>query len=105
MRVVLTEERRTHVARPAVPVTATLTVPGSALVSLPPLPGDWLDPQRQLRLELRDGDRIVWPEALLPRGASVTLQQRRCSLTAQPLENQVRIDLLDVKPGPAPTRN
>jgi PKD repeat protein len=95
VRVHLTQERRTPITRPTVPVAATLSVPGSALLSLPPLPGDWVEPQRQLRLELRDGDRVIWREAPLPRGAIVTLQGRRCTLTAVPAGNQVRVDLAD----------
>jgi PKD repeat protein len=105
LRVLLTQERRTPVARPAVPVTATLGVPGAALLALPPLPADWKDPQRRLRLELRDGDRTVWQESQLPRGATATLLNRRCKLTATPLGDQVRIELVELPPGLSPAAN
>ncbi len=95
--VVLTQERRTPVARPAVPVSATLSVPGAALINLPPLPADWADAQRQLRLELRDGDRIVWQQAPLPRSTSVVVQNRPCTLNATAQGNQVRLDLTEAR--------
>jgi hypothetical protein len=105
VRVQLTQERRTPVSRPPVSVTTTLSVPGSAAVSLPPLPPGWVDPRRQLRLELRDGDRLVWQESQLPRGVPVQLQNRRCTLTAVPLGNQVRIDLAASKTSQQLTAN
>jgi hypothetical protein len=98
-RVQLIQERRSPVSRPPESVTSTLSVPGSALLSLPSLPSDWADPQRLLRLELREGDRVVWQESQLPRGVPVQFQNRRCTLTAVPLGNQVRIDLAASKPG------
>lgn len=104
-RVQLIQERRTPVSRPPVSVTTTLTVPGSSLLSLPALPPGWVDPQRQLRLELRDGDRLVWQESQLPRGVPVQLQNRRCTLTALPYGNQVRVDLVTAKPAQQVTSN
>jgi hypothetical protein len=95
VRVLLTQERRTQVSRPTVPVTATLTVPGAALVNLPPLPADWADAQRQIRLELRDGDRILWQQAQLPRSTTVTVRNQPCTLNAVPLGSQVRLDLTE----------
>jgi PKD repeat protein len=97
VRVVLVQERRLPARRPTVPVTATLNVPGAALLVLPPLPADWVEPQRQFRLELRDGDRVVWPESQLPRGGMVALQDRRFVLNATPLGNQVRVELAPEK--------
>lgn len=97
VRVVLTQERRTRVSRPAVPVTATLTVPGAALVSLPPLPANWTEAQRQVRLEVRDGNRIVWQEAQLPRSAALVVQNRPCTLSTAAQGNQVRLDLTETR--------
>lgn len=97
-RVVLTQERRLPDTRSAIPVTGTLALPGSALLVLPPFPANWESPQRQLRLELRDGDRVVWPESQLPHTAPVTIQGRRCYLTATPLGSQIRIELTEDRP-------
>jgi PKD domain len=95
IRVTLKQERRTQVSRPVVQMTATMTVPGAALLNLPPLPADWSEPQRLVRLELRDGDRIAWQQAALPRSASVVVQNRPCTLSGVAHGNQVRLDLTE----------
>lgn len=95
VRVLLTQERRTQVSRPAVPVTATMTLPGAALVNLPPLPADWTDAKRFVRLELREGNRIIWQEAQLPRSSNVIVQNRPFTLNATALGNSVRLDLAE----------
>ena len=105
VRIMLTQERRTRVTRPPVPVTATLAAPGSAVMALPPTPPDWTDVQRQLRLELRDGDRVVYQQAQLPRNAAITLGTRRCALSATPLSSQVRVELAEIRPGQNPNAN
>lgn len=97
VRVVLTQERRSRVSRPPVPVTATLTVPGAALVNLPPLPANWTEAQRQVRLEVRDGNRIVWQEAQLPRSLALVVQNRPCTLSTVAQGNQVRLDLTETR--------
>jgi PKD repeat protein len=102
--VVLTQEKRTSVSRPPVPVSATLTVPGTAVLALPPLPADWVDAKRLYRLELQDGERVVWQDAQLPRNKPVTVQKRRCLLTAAPAGDQVRIDLVEDR-GHPPSAN
>jgi PKD repeat protein len=102
MRVILTQQRQVPVKRPPIPVTGTLTAPGAVVLSLPPLPSTWTEPQRQLRLELRDGDRVVWPEGQLPHAAALTLNNRPCTLTATGLDSQVRVELAEVKPSPSP---
>jgi PKD repeat protein len=102
VRVILTQERQVPVKRPPIPVTGTLTVPGTLVLSLPPLPPNWTEPQRQLQLELRDGDRVLWPEGQLPHAAAITVTNRPCTLTATGLDSQVRIELADVKPSPPP---
>jgi PKD repeat protein len=102
--VVLTQEKRTSITRPPVPVSATVTVPGSAVVALPPLPADWVDAKRLYRLELQDGERVVWQDSQLPRNKPVTVQKRRCLLTATPAGDQVRIDLVEDR-GHPPSAN
>ncbi len=97
VQVVLTEERRAVVKRAAIPVTGTLNAPGSLVVALPGFPPNWTDPQRQLQVELRDGDKVVWQGAQLPQGAVVAVQNHACALTATPQGNQIRIDLVEVK--------
>lgn len=98
VRVMLTQESRTPASRPGVPVSSTLTVPGTVTLPLPPLPGGWVEPRRLIRLELRDGDRVIWQESRLPRNVSVSVRNRPCSLSAIPVGDQVRVELLDGKP-------
>jgi PKD repeat protein len=105
VRAFLAQERRVPDQRAAIPVTTALAVPGSVLLPLPSLPECWIDPQRQLRLEMRDGDRLVWQESQLPRATPVTIQNRRCLLSATRLGDQVRIELSEVKAELHPSAN
>jgi PKD repeat protein len=103
--VVLVEERRSAAQRPGTPVTATLTAPGSAMLMMPPLPADWVDAHRQMRLELRAGNQVVWQESGMPRGNVVTINNRRFLLTATPVNGQLRVDLIDARQAAAPAAN
>jgi PKD repeat protein len=94
--VVLVQQKKTPAARAAVPVAATLTVPGSTLLTLPPVPADWVNVQRQSKLELRDGDRLVWQDTRLPAKAVVTVGSRRCQLTATPEGDRIRLNLTEM---------
>jgi hypothetical protein len=100
VRVKMTQEREVPDKRAPVALTGTIPAPGSILVSLPPLPATWINAQRQLKLELREGDRVAWQEAPLPRNAPVTLQNRHLSLTATPQDSQVRVELTEASPSP-----
>jgi PKD repeat protein len=101
----LVEERRTGAQRPATPVTATLTAPGSAMLMLPPLPADWVNPQRQMQLQLRAGNNLLWQGSQLPRGTPVTINNRAYLLTATPTAGQLRLDLVDARAGASPSAN
>jgi PKD repeat protein len=95
VRATLTQERHLADKRPAIPITGTLTVPGSVLLVLPQTPANWIDVRRELRLELHEGDRVAWPESQLPRAVALTLQNRRLLLSATPLGSQVRVELAE----------
>jgi hypothetical protein len=99
LKVILTQEQRKPVTRPPVTVTAALSAPGTDLLPLPPPPQYWTDVQRQLRLELRDGDRIIWPQSQLPHNVPVTIRGRRCILNATVSGEQVRVDITEPRPG------
>jgi PKD repeat protein len=93
---VLVQQKKTPVTGPGTPVTATLSVPGVAILTMPPLPADWVETRRQPRLELREGDRVVWQESQLSRPAVVTLQNKRCVVTATATGSQVRVEVAEV---------
>lgn len=103
--VVMVQQKRVPASRAAIPMTATLAAPGSVLLSMPPLPADWVEPQRQARVELREGDRVVWQESKMPRSAVVTVQNRRWIASATPVGNQVRVDLVELPAGAIPSTN
>jgi hypothetical protein len=103
--VLLHEERQSSVSLPAVPMSGTLALPGSLVLPLPPVPENWVDVHRQMRLELRDGDRVIWQESQLPRGATVTVRNQRYTLTAVPVGEQVRIDMGATPGGLNPAAN
>ena len=104
VKVLTTQERRTPVSRPPVAVTATLGVPGSAVLALPPLPEGWVDAQRQVRMELRENGRVVWQGSQLPRGATVQMHGRPCTVTAGQAGSQVRVELTEMR-GRGPAAN
>jgi PKD repeat protein len=101
VKVKLIQELRRPVTRPPQPVTTLLTVPGAGVLPLPPVPPNWVNVQRQLRLEILDGDRNVLPPGPgLPPATVLTLQQRTCRLMATTQGDQVRINLVEARPSP-----
>jgi hypothetical protein len=82
-----------------VPVPCALFVPGPAkttteVVSVPQPPADWVDPQpRKLSLAVQDGATVVAKDLPVPGSADLTLRQRRCTLVATRVKDQVRLDL------------
>jgi PKD repeat protein len=93
IRLQLTEERRTLIAKPTMPVTTMVPMPGSTVVTLPSMPSCCANMQRQFHMELRDGDRVIWQDSRLPNNVTVTVGNHRYALTATPIGDQVRIDL------------
>lgn len=72
-------------------------VPGVSIVNLPAAPCDCSGVQRQFRLELREGERVIWQDSRLPKDAPVVLQGRRCALTATVIGDQVRIEVSELR--------
>ena len=99
IKLALTECRNSPVHRPTTPVTTMLAVPGASVLNLPAAPCDCSGLQRQFRLELREGDRVIWQDSRLPKDAPVVLQGRRCSLTATVVGDQVRIEVTEPRAG------
>jgi PKD repeat protein len=97
--VVIEQQKKTPVTRAAVPVAGALTTPGTAILSLPPLPADWIDTKRQVQLELHLGDKLVWRDSHLPKNTPVTLPCGRFLLTATPQGSQMRVDLIKATTG------
>src|SRR5262249_48361110 len=97
LRVYLTQQKQIPETRGPVPITGTITCPGASTLCLPQVPTTWLDTQRQGRLQIRDGDKVVWQGRQLPQNAPVTLRGRPHILTATPLSSQVRIELKEAK--------
>src|SRR5262249_40558660 len=97
----VTLEKRSAVMSQPVPVTAMLGLPSSVTLPLPPLPKDWVDAKRQIRLELQYNGQTVWQGSQLPQGngAIVTLGKLRMLLTATLTGQQVRLDLRNAPAG------
>ncbi len=100
----MTEELRKPDTR-TVPLPAYLQVPAvgkttTEVVTLPSLPTDWVNPQpRKLNLAVSDGAAVVAPSVPIPGRVELTLQNRRCVLTATPAKDKdnkdaVRLDLV-----------
>ena len=81
-------------------------VNSSALLQLPALSADRIKTERKLKLELREGDRVVWQtESQLPQRVLLTLRGRRCLLTATRVNEQVHLDLREDPGTVSPTAN
>jgi len=100
----MTEEIRKPEAR-TVPLPAYLQMPTeskttTAVVALPALPGDWINPQPpKLSLAVWDAGKVAASNMTIPGRVELTLQNRRCVLTATPVKDkdnkdQVRLDLV-----------
>ena len=108
----MTQELRKPDTR-TVPLPATLVIPAVGLATsetiiLPPPPAEWVDPQpRKLHLAVRDGATMLAQDVPIPGQVEVTLQKRRCMLSAVPIKDrdgrvqQVRLDLADAPIRPA----
>jgi hypothetical protein len=100
--VVLTLERRVARGSKAMsPVAVPLQVPGTTLLPMPMPQGRWTSRQHNLTLEVREGNQPqpLWQTAQLPRREEFNLRGRRYQLTATAVGNQVRIDVVELRPG------
>jgi PKD repeat protein len=97
VQVVLKQEKQSPATRAPVQLAATLEAPGAALLTLPPVPADWANVQRTIRLALQEDGRVVWQETQLPAGAPVVLQNRPYKLSATVAGEQVRVELAENK--------
>ena len=98
----VTQEKRSAASSQPIPVTAAITtLPGIAILPLPPLPSDWVDAKRLIRLELKFNGQTIWQGSQLPlgRGTVIAVRNRRLLLTATQSADQVRLDLRDAPSG------
>src|SRR5262249_10080317 len=67
--VVLTQEKSVE-ARQSESASGALTVPGSVQLTLPKLP-NWANAKREVKLELRDGSKVIWEDGPQSRNRPV----------------------------------
>jgi PKD repeat protein len=96
----LTEQRQLPTAQSLLAGTVTLTVPrgatpSSGSIPLPKMPSNWVNPKRTLRLDLYDGEKVLWQGADLPQNQVVIMGQKRYRLNATRVGESVQIDLRD----------
>jgi PKD repeat protein len=107
----LIEQRELTAERAAQPVTTTLAIPSggvtsSGLLMLPPPPPNWVNTQRKLKLEIREGTAVVWQaETQLPQNVLLTLNGRKVQLSATLVNDQVHLDLRENAAGIKPAAN
>jgi hypothetical protein len=105
---VLTEQRRVAVTQDH-DTSTTLAVPvgrqpSTAAAALPSVPGSWVNIDRQAKLKLLDGDKVVWQGAL-QGSVSFPMGKRTCTLSVRSADGQVYFDLRDASATPAPSAN
>src|SRR5262245_3722759 len=93
--VVLVEERRRAVNHPSVQVMASLCGTRTAHLMLPPLPRNWVEAKRDVRFELREGNRVVWQGTEVPHGVVINLTGRRCIVNGTQEGEHVHLTLRD----------
>jgi PKD repeat protein len=103
--VVLREQKRVSMDLKAQEVTAVVALPengspSSVMLPFPPLAKTCEKAQRNLTLQLRDGDQVVWQDTQLTKSAIATLQKRRFVVTATKMSDQVRVDMIEAPPAP-----
>ena len=75
-------------------------------MTLPAVPQNWVKSQRKLKLELRDGTKVLWQnESPLPQQMTLTVNGRRVLLTATMVNDQVHLDLREDPGGSKPAAN
>ncbi len=93
------EQREVAVGPTEVQLTRALGVPGASsfpstdTVSLPLLPPDWTTANRQVRVELDDGQTRVVNPTVLPVNSSATVQGRSVVFSAVRIKDQVNLSL------------
>jgi PKD repeat protein len=92
---IIQEKRGAPIKKVMDPVAVNLTVPGSTLLPLPPLPQGWTARNRTLTLT-QDGKQMAWKEGQLPRNAGVQMSSSTYIVNATEQDNQLRVDLSDV---------
>ena len=70
-----------------------------------PLGSRYEKASRKVVLQVREGDKVVWEDAQLSRSGLVTVQGRKCVVTATQVGEQVRVDLLEAPAGVARVGN
>ncbi len=103
----ITEERSAEATRPVAIVAGNLPLPGTVLLPMPPLPAGWSLAQRQMQLELHDGDQVVWKQsqADLPRNLSLEWHGQHWTVTAMPSGDQLRVEMASAKAAAGPAAN
>jgi PKD repeat protein len=104
------KQQRQRPASQTNPVSATLALPApgktaTTIVELPAIPSEWVNCQRNVQMVLQAGEQVIWQGSQLPQAAVVLVGNRRFSLTATLLSNQLHVDLVDASAGLPPTAN
>jgi PKD repeat protein len=97
-QLVLTQQRQPAVkVKKMEPMAINVTVPGTTLVPLPPLPSKWEVKNHKITLTLeQDGKHFTWKEGEMPHNATVQMSSSAMSVTAIEQGNQVRLELAEV---------
>lgn len=101
VEVVLHLERHHPPQRLSDAMAVRLALPGTTVVKIPALQPGWMSKQRQLDLNLMEGDQSMWQSAGLPRNALVRLQGRLWRITATEAGDQLRIEATQASMLPA----
>jgi PKD repeat protein len=89
----LKTEKQSADGRKPVDSSAPLAVPGTTVLPLAALPANWVNPKRQVTLDLRYGAQSLMKSAAFPYTNALMMGNRTYTLTATLAGDQVRIDV------------
>lgn len=90
---VLTCERHSKMLAAPVEVTASVTIPGTVSLPLPPLPADGAQAQRSLVLELHSAGGQTWQQPLPSSATPLDFGNKRFAISTAANDREVRIDI------------
>ena len=91
------ERRSAAKVLPQEPITVSMKDVGTTAIPIPPLPANCQVQQKQLSLELKDGNRVVYSGPTPPAGTQVMLKNRPVRLTAREANGQLVLDVADAR--------
>lgn len=91
--ITVTMEKSQPIRQDSDPVLVSLSIPGRTMIPMPTPPPGITAMKRTMRLQVRDGDRILWKGEQPPQNQMVQMNNQTYRLSAQEIANQMAVDI------------